>query len=72
MKPRAFAIGAVLFAMAVIVLVVSGVVSTAKSGYEAENCEMGCRVVFDAVLDPTNYANCVEQCRRYLSNKPEL
>jgi hypothetical protein len=72
MKPPGFSKKIVFFTIAVSLLSIGAFPANTISGYEAENCEMGCRVVFDPVLNATDYANCVEQCKRYLMNKPQL
>ena len=72
MKLFGFAKRIVFFTIVVTLLLIGAFPANTISSYEAENCEMGCRVAFDPVLNATDYASCVEQCKRYLMNKPQL
>lgn len=72
MKPPGFVKGTAFFAIAVALLFVSAFPVSTTSHYEVENCQSSCRVVFDPVLSPTEYATCMEQCKRHMMNKPQL
>jgi hypothetical protein len=58
--------------IALTTLIIGGFPTSTLCTYESENCEMGCRIAFDPVLNATEYATCVEQCKRYLSGRPQL
>jgi hypothetical protein len=53
----------VLFA-SVILFIVFGAPTGTMSGYELDNCIMGCASVIDRDKSPTEYSLCVEDCKR--------